>query len=89
MMKIRQGFMLRNVLDMYVVIGIGKDAYIPNAIMSTNETGAFLWGLLEKGAEQDELVNALLAEYEVSREQAETDVTAFLAQLRERKLMEG
>ena len=87
-MKIRSGYILRQVMDVYVVLGIGSEAYNPNQIMSVNETGAFLWGLLEKGAEEQELVEGLTKEYEVDVQTAEKDVDDFLARLREKALIE-
>ena len=86
-MKIKPGYTLRAVLDMYVVLGSGKDAYRPNTIMSTNETGAFLWGLLEKGAAEEELTEKLLKEYAVDQETAKKDIAAFIAQLKEKDLI--
>ena len=87
-MKIRSGYMLRQVMDVYVVLGIGSEAHNPNQIMSVNETGAFLWGLLEKGAEKQELVDSLTKEYEVDVQTAEKDVEDFLDRLREKALIE-
>ena len=87
-MKIRSGYILRQVMDVSVILGIGSEAYTPNQIMSVNETGAFLWNLLEKGAEKPELVDALTKEYEVDAETAEKDVDAFLARLREKALID-
>lgn len=86
-MKIQPGYFLRNVLDMYVVMGTGKEAYRPNTIMSTNETGAFLWKLMEQGAERDELIDKMLAEYDVDRETAQKDTDAFIASLKEKALI--
>ncbi len=87
-MKIRSGYILRQVMDVYVVLGIGSEAYTPNQIMSVNETGAFLWGLLEKGAEKQELVDSLIKEYEIDKQTAEEDMETFLTQLREKALIE-
>ena len=86
-MKIKTGYVVRQVMDTYLVIGIGSENYVPNQIMSLNETGAFLWELLETGAEKSELLNSLMKEYEVDAETAEKDVDAFLASLRERSLI--
>ena len=86
-MKIRDGYSLRNVLDMYVVLGTGKDAYTPNRIMSVNETGAFLWNILEEGAEPAQLICRMTEEYDVSEETAAKDVDIFLAQLRDKNLL--
>ena len=46
-MKIKPGYILRDVMNVSVIIGVGNEAYTPNEIMSLNETGAFLWRLLE------------------------------------------
>ncbi len=86
-MKIRSGYILRQVMDVYVVLGIGSEAYTPNQIMSVNETGAFLWNMLEKGAEKQELVTSLTKEYEVDAQTAEKDVEDFLTRLREKALV--
>ena len=86
-MKIKTGYVLREVLDAYLVMGVGSGTYVPNQIMSLNETGAFLWRMLEDGTEKDELVRSMLSEYEVDSETAERDVDAFIAQLQEKALI--
>lgn len=86
-MKIQPGYTLREVLDTYLVLGVGSEAYAPNCIMSVNETGAFLWHLLEQGAEKDELVAKLLDEFDVDEATAARDVDAFIAQLNEKALI--
>ena len=87
-MKIRSGYVLRQVMDVYVVMGIGSGAYEPNRIMSVNDTGAFLWHLLEKGAGKEELADSLTKEYDVDIRTAEADVDAFLDELRQRVLID-
>ena len=86
-MKIRSGYILRQVLDINVVLGVGSDAYVPNQIMSVNEVGAFLWHLLEEGAERQELVDSVTKEYDVDAATAGADIDSFLAQLREKALI--
>ncbi|MBE5807531.1 MAG: PqqD family protein [Clostridiales bacterium] len=86
-MKIRPGYVLRKVMDIHVIVGIGEDAFSPNVIMSLNDTGAFLWGLLETDTTKEALVKALCAEYAVDADTAAKDVEAFLAQLRDRALI--
>ena len=88
-MKIRKGYSLRKILDIYLVIGIGEGAYMPNCIMSVNETGAYLWSALESGASEADLVAKLLAEYEVDEATADRDVAKFLDQLKEKDLLEA
>lgn len=87
-MKIKPGYILRQVMDVYVVIGVGSDNYVPNQIMSVNETGAFLWHQLEAGAEKEELADRLTKEYDVDAKTAAADVDAFITQLREKALID-
>ena len=86
-MKTKAAYSLRKVLDLYLVMGKGKEAYTPRSIMSMNESGAFLWHMLEQGAEPAELAGSLAQEYGISIETARQDVEKFLAQLREKALV--
>ena len=54
----------------------------PPPIFTLNETGAFLWKQLGADISREELIARLTAEYEVTPEQAATDVEAFLQKLR-------
>ena len=87
-MKIKQGFVLRTVGDNSIVIALGDKAKEFNAMISLNEVGAFLWRQLEKGADEQALVQALLGEYEVSEEIEKNDVSKFVQKLREEELLD-
>lgn len=80
-MKINENFVLRQVVDTYVVLPIGKATVDFNGMVTLNETGAFLWGQLEQGATRESLADALTGEYDVSRDEALADIDAFLASL--------
>ncbi|MCI8308594.1 MAG: PqqD family protein [Lachnospiraceae bacterium] len=82
-MRIKNGFMLREVADSYVVVAVGKRSSEFNGMVSLNETGAFLWKAMEKDIMKEELVQALLDTYEVSKEQAVDDVDKFIAMITE------
>ncbi len=86
-MKIRSGYVLRQVMDIHVVLGVGSETYVPNQIMSVNDVGAFLWHLLENGAEKQELVDKMTKEYDVDTQTAVADIDRFLAQLQEKALI--
>lgn len=87
MLKIKDGFILRQVAGNYIVIGVGGEAVDFNGMVTINETGAFLWKILEKGADKEDLLAALLAEYDVDEESAKKDITAFLKNLYNGKLL--
>lgn len=77
-MKIKENFILRNVADTWIVVALGETAVDFSGMLKLNETGALLWKALEKGAEAEDLVDALCAEYAVDRETARADVEEFL-----------
>lgn len=85
-MKIKDGFILREVAGSYLVVAVGKAVKDFNGVVNLNETGAFLWKLLEKSSTEEEMVNALLEEYDVDRATAEADVKCFVDKLLEAKL---
>jgi sensor domain CHASE-containing protein len=80
-MKLKSGFVLRKVADTYVVVAVGAEAKKHNVMITLNETGRFLWEHLEKGATEEELVSALLGEYDVSEDDARESVSEFVEKL--------
>ncbi len=87
-MKIKKNFILREIAGTYLVVAVGEAVKNFNAVINLNETGAFLWKKLEKGASEEELALALSSEYEVEKEVVEKDVSAFIQRLKEANLLE-
>ena len=81
-MKLKDGFVLRQVAGEYVAIPSGDEVDL-NKMITLNETGAFLWEQLSTETTQDALAEALLAEYEVDRDTAVRCVEDFTAKLEE------
>lgn len=81
-MKLKEGFVLRQVAGEYVVIPSGDELDL-NMMITLNETGSFLWERLNRETTQQELVEALLAEYDVTEEQAAAHVAKFTESLNE------
>lgn len=80
-MKIKENFIRREVAGNNIVVAVGEAGENFHGMMKLNGTGCFLWEKLEAGAEKDELISALLDEYEVEREQAASAVDSFVAEL--------
>lgn len=80
-MRIKQGYVLRQVAGLWVVLPLAEETVNFNGMMKLNDCGALLWKQLERGCELDELVDAVLAEYRVTREQAQADAAEFLEKL--------
>ena len=86
-MRIKNDFILRQVADNYLVVAVGDAVKDFNGIINLNETGAFLWKILENGATEEELVKKLTEEYDVTEETAKRDVGTFVAKLAEANLL--
>ena len=87
-MKIKNDFILRKVADSYVVVPVGKMTLDFNGIINLNETGAFLFGELQKGADREELIEKLLAEYDVTPEKAANDIDIFIQKAKDADVLE-
>lgn len=79
-MKLKDGFILRSIAGETVVVPTGDDLDL-NMMITLNESGKFLWEKLEKGAEEAELVAALLGEYDVDEQTAKNHVGLFIKKL--------
>ena len=86
-MKIKDGFVLREVAGSFIVVAVGEAVKNFNGIINLNETGAFLWKILESGATKEELIAKLLEEYDVDEKTATEDVSKFINKLSEAKLV--
>lgn len=87
-MKIKEGFILRNVAGNHVVVPVGQATIDFNGMMSLNDSGAFLFEKLQQGIERDELIDALTEEYDVTRDVAENDVDNFINKVKGEDLFE-
>lgn len=81
-MKINRNFVLRQVVDTWVVLPLADKTVNFNGMLTLNESGVLLWNALENGADMAQLVNVLMAEYAVSSAEAETDAESFIGKLR-------
>lgn len=73
-MKIKKGFVLRQLLGEYVVTGEGLERVNFNKIISLNATAAYLWEQVQdKDFTVEDLANFLTEKYEVSAEIALKD----------------
>lgn len=79
-LQIKNGFLLRKVADSFVVVPVGGELNF-NGLITLNETGAFLWRLLEKGTTREELIDQMEEAYDADRECIAADVDALLQKM--------
>ena len=87
-MKIVDGFMLREIVDTWVVVPLGKRVVEFNGIMTLSETGALLWRGIEKGADINSLVDSVMAEYDIDKTTALSDTLEFISAIKQKGLLE-
>ena len=87
-MKIKAGYMLREVADTRVVVAVGPEATRFHGMIRLNECGALLYKRLGEGASRRELLDTLLETYDVDEARADADLDAFLASLRQAGLLD-
>ena len=90
-MKLKNGFVLREVCGEKVIVGDGAETVNFGKLISLNETAAVLWNkALELGDfTVEQLADALTEEYEVNREQALCDVKKLTEGWQEAGLVES
>ncbi len=86
-MKLKDGFVLRQVGGHYLVVPVGAQTVDFNGMITLNETGAFLWQRLQTECSAAELTAALLAEYDVDEATAMADVADFVEKIRQAELL--
>lgn len=79
-MKIKDGFIVREIAGQTVVLPTGDDLYL-NKMITLNGTGKFLWDLLQQETTREELVAAILSTYETDENTAVSAVEGFVADL--------
>ena len=87
-MKIKEGFLLRQVGDNHIVVPVGTQMVDFRCIITLNETGAFIWNVLQKPCTAEDVVKAMLGEYDASVEVIAADVAAFITAMREKGLLD-
>ncbi len=80
-MKIKKGFILKDVAGNTFVVAVGSMSKKFNGIITLNETAKLIWQCLVDGAEKEEIVEKIMNEYDAEREIVEKDVDSFIAKL--------
>ena len=87
-MKIKEGFLLRQVGENHIVVPVGSQSVDFRCIITLNETGAFIWNQLQNPCTAEDLVAALQAEYDAPVDVIAADVETYVAALREKNLLD-
>ena len=62
----------------YVLVPITNNIADMNSVYTLNETGAFIWELIDGKRSVEEIITALNIEYDIDKKNAEADVFTFI-----------
>ncbi len=88
-MRVKEGFVLRDVAGQTVVIATGKASKNFHGMIRLNATGKDIWQGLQEGLSDIEISENLSKKYEIDLEDAENDVKEFLGKIREMGFLEN
>jgi len=82
MLKIKDGYVLREVCGERVIMGEGLGAIDFGRLLCLNETAAWLWKEAKEMGDFDEesLADRLCGEYDVTKDEARKDVADIIAE---------
>ena len=81
-MKIKNGFVVRTVAGESVVVAVGAASKSFKGIIKLNDTGRILWDKLAGGADESEMLAAILSEYDIDADTAKKDIENFIKTLK-------
>lgn len=87
-MKIKEGFVLRDVVGQAVVIAVGEASKEFHGMINLNSTGKVIWQGVENGLSEDEIADKLVERFEVDYETAKGDVQRIIRKMQEAGVLE-
>lgn len=86
-MKIKEGYILKDVANQYVVVPIGNEAINFNGMLRLNKTAKLLFEALREDLEINDLVDILTSHYDISQDDAIRDVNDFITVLNSKNIL--
>lgn len=77
------GIVTRKTGNEYILVPVTNNIADMNSVYTLNETGAFIWELIDGKNDVDAIITALVNEYETDRETASADVMSFLEEMKQ------
>lgn len=62
----------------YILVPVANNIADMNSVYTLNESGAFIWELIDGQRNVGEIINTLTEEYDIDRDSAEKDLFSFI-----------
>ncbi len=86
-MRLVEGFYVREILGEAVAVPTGEAGRCLSGLLGMNETGKFLFELLQTEQTEETLVQELLENFEVDKQTASKDVEKIIKVLKDNQLL--
>ena len=87
-MKIKEGFVLREVANQAIVIAVGKASETFKGMIKMNQTSKDIWNYIQKGLDVEDIVLEMKKKYDVDETVIRKDVLYIISVLREHNILE-
>jgi len=87
-MKVKKGFLLREIGDSHIVVPIGERVIEFKGLMTLNDTGYFIWQCLANDISYEQLLSSILEEYAIDQTTAKAGLDEFLNSARDSGVLE-
>ena len=82
MFRLKKGFIVRKIGEQIMAVPIGTQTSEIHGMIALSESAELLWKALEEGSTVEEMTRILTENYDIDASTAETDIKAFLEQLK-------
>ncbi len=65
----------------YILVPVSNNIADMNSVYTLNETGAFIWDQIDGKKTVEEIISALISEYDIENDTAMSDVLSFLEKM--------
>jgi len=88
-MKIKEDLMIRNIMGEWIIVPMGEKLTEFNGMIKVNDSGAFIFKLLENDTTKEAIIGAMLKEYDINEQTATTKLNEFIKVLADTGLLEA
>lgn len=87
-MKIKEGFVLREVANQAIVIAVGKASESFKGMIKMNKTSKDIWDYIQKGLDVEDIVLEMKKKYDIDESVIRKDVLYIISVLKENHILE-
>ncbi|MGD9910618.1 MAG: PqqD family protein [Candidatus Izemoplasmatales bacterium] len=86
-MKLKKGYVVREIANEIIVVPTGEEAIHFNGIMTLNKTGKTLFEALLSDQTIESLLEIILNKYDIDKAKALQDIESFITVLKKKELL--